>query len=295
MDLHTDKVPLYKTTGSIIYGSALQQCPWAVLLHQQYEGLTTFDILDRYFPNVVNFTSADPRGIENVITPPRELNIEDQQDVYFVAPGERFNLSVYAIDNFIQNIPTVVSSYVSTDERFFTQNVTTSIVSSDGIRVLNGENATIVPVRILGLENQTLRTVLFTAGLGGRIVQTQIDVELRTCGSGFEYSNQTRTCVCNPVLERANIQCDIANQTLIVTNGLWFGPVSIDGDDLAVLRCVETYCSRGTRRVSVRNGSVDYDVQCNPDLNRVGMLCGSCPDGYSVVLGSDRCLRCSNG
>ena len=64
--------------GSIIYGSALQQCPWAVLLRQQYEGLTTFDIFDRYFPNVVNFTNLDPQGVENVITPPRELNIEGQ-------------------------------------------------------------------------------------------------------------------------------------------------------------------------------------------------------------------------
>ena len=281
--------------GSIIYGSALQQCPWAVLLRQQYEGLTTFDIFDSYFPNVVNFTNHDPQGVENVITPPRELNIEDQQDVYFVVPGQQFNLSVYAIDNFIQNIPTVVSSYVSTDEQFFTQNVTASLVSSDGIRALSGENVTTVPVRIFGLENQTLRVVLFTAGLGGRIVQKQIDVALGSCGTGFDYSTETRTCSCNQLLMEANIQCDIANQTLIVPNDLWFGPVSSDGDDLAVVRCVETYCRRGTRRVSVRNGSVDYDVQCNPDLNRVGILCGSCPDGYSVVLGSDRCLRCSNG
>ena len=280
--------------GSIIYGSALQQCPWAVLLRQQYEGLTTFDILNMYFPNVVNFTNDDPQGIQNVITPPRELNIEDQQNVYFVVPGERFNLSVYAIDDFIQNIPTVVSSYVSNDEQLFTQNVATSLVSSDGIRLLSGENATTVPVRVFGLENQTLRVVLFTAGLAGRVVQKQIDVELGSCGSGFVY-NQNRTCSCNQLLIEANIECDIANQALIVPNDLWFGPVSSNEDEVAVVRCVETYCRRGTRRVSVRNGSVDYDVQCNPDLNRVGILCGSCPDGYSVVLGSDRCLRCSNG
>ena len=281
--------------GSIIYGSALQQCPWAVLLHQQYEGLTTFDIFDKYFPNVVNFTNLDPQGVENVITPPRELNIEDQQDVRYVTPGEPFSLNVSAIDSLNQSVPTAVSSYISSDQPLLLQNVTASLVGSDGFVGLSGGNVSAVPVRIFGPENQTLTFVLFTTGLDDRSVQTQIVVELRTCGSGFDYSNQTRTCVCNPVLENASIQCDITNQTLRVPNDVWFGPVSSNEDDLAVVRCVgSTYCSPGTRYVSVRNRSVDYDVQCNPDLNRVGILCGSCPDGYSVVLGSDRCLRCSN-
>ena len=279
-------------SGSIIYGSALQQCPWAFPLHQRYEGLTTFEIFNMYFPNVVNL---DPLEGQNLITPPRDLNIEDQQDAYFVVPGQQFNLSVYAVDNFFQNVSTVVSSYVSSDERLLSQNVTTSLVSSDGIRVLTAVNSTNVPVRIFGLENQTLRVVLFTTGGSARIVQTQIVVELESCGNGFEYDNKNRTCTCSQGLVGANIQCDVQNQTLIVPNDVWFGPVTNNGDELAVVRCVETYCRRGARRVSVRNGNVDYNVQCNQDLNRVGILCGSCRDGYSVVLGSDRCLRCSNG
>ena len=279
-------------SGSIIYGSALQQCPWALPLHQQYEGLTTFEIFNMYFPNVVNL---DPLEGQNLITPPRDLNIEDQQDAYFVVPGQQFNLSVYAVDNFFQNVSTVVSSYVSSDERLLSQNVTTSLVSSDGIRVLTAVNSTNVPVRIFGLENQTLRVVLFTTGGSARIVQTQIVVELESCGNGFEYDNENRTCTCSQGLLEANIQCDDQNQALLVPNDVWFGPVTNNGDELAVVRCVETYCSPGTRRVSVRNESVDYDVQCNSDLNRVGILCGSCRDGYSVVLGSDGCLKCSNG
>ena len=281
--------------GSIIYGSILQQCPWAFPLHQQYEGLTTFDIFKRYFPNVVNFTNLDPRGIQNVITAPRGLNIEDQQDAHFVVPGEPFSLEVSAIDNLNQSVPTSVSSYISSDQPLLLQNVTSSLVGSDGFVGLSGRNASTVRVRIFGPENQTLTVVLFTSGLDDRSVQTQIVVELGSCESGFEYNNQTRTCTCSQGLLEANIQCDVQNQTLIVPNDVWFGPVTNDEDEVAVVRCVGTYCSPGTRYLSVRNGSVDYDVQCNPDLNRVGILCGSCRDGYSVVLGSDGCLRCSNG
>ena len=100
-------------------------------------------------------------------------------------------------------------------------------------------------------------------------------------------------CTCSPILISEGIECDATNQTLIVPNGLWFGPVTSSGD-LAVSSCLHGYCQPGTRYVSVKNGSVDYDVQCDQDLNRVGILCGSCPDGFSAVLGSNRCLKCSN-
>ena len=34
------------------------------------------------------------------------------------------------------------------------------------------------------------------------------------------------------------------------------------------------------------------DKQCA--FNRTGILCGECPDGLSLVLGSSKCLHCSN-
>ena len=36
----------------------------------------------------------------------------------------------------------------------------------------------------------------------------------------------------------------------------------------------------------------DSDKQCN--YNRSGLLCGKCSDNLSLVLGSSRCLPCSN-
>ena len=163
--------------------------------------------------------------------------------------------------------------------------MTTPILGSSS---LHGGSSTTVPVRIFGPENQTLTLVLFSGG-----AQAQISVELGFCGTGFEYNNITFTCTCSPILVSEGIDCDITNHALIVPNDLWFGPVTSSGD-LAVSRCRTGYCKSGTRYVSVRNGSVDYDVQCDPDLNRVGILCGSCQDGYSIALGSERCLQCSN-
>ena len=279
--------------GSIVYGSALQNCPWAVPLHQRYNRMSTFDIIHQYYPNIINFNSRKLNGVDNVITAPRLLSVKDQQSTYFVAPGEEFNLAVSAIDGFIQNIPTVVSSYVISDQRLILQNITASVVGSNGFASLSGTDASTVPARIFGPENQTLTLVIFSTGLDSHNVQTQISLELGSCGSGFTYNDTTLRCECSVYLTSANIMCDITNHTLIVPNDLWIGPVT-SGGDLAVSRCLNGYCQPGTRYVSVRNGSVNYDVQCDPDLNRVGILCGSCQDGYSIALGSDRCLQCSN-
>jgi len=42
--------------GSIVYGSTLQQCPWAVPLQQQYENLTIFEVFNRHYPNIINLS-----------------------------------------------------------------------------------------------------------------------------------------------------------------------------------------------------------------------------------------------
>ena len=282
--------------GSIVYGSSLQLCPWAVSLHQKYDGLnpflSTFQLIDRYFPNVINFSSNDPQGVDNVVTPSIFLYIEDQLDTYYISPGEQFYLNVSAFDGFFQKIPTVLSSYVISSQPLILQNMTTSLLGSSRFVSLSGGSSTTVPVRIFGPENQTLTLVLFSTEIGSGI-QTQISVELGFCGTGFEYSNELLTCICSPILVSEGIECDVTNHTLIVPNDLWFGPVTSSGD-LAVSRCRTGYCKSGTRFVSVNNGSVDYDVQCDPDLSRVGVLCSSCPDGFSGVLGSNRCLNCSN-
>jgi len=44
--------------------------------------------------------------------------------------------------------------------------------------------------------------------------------------------------------------------------------------------------------ITASDNSFNQDEQCA--FNRTGILCGACPEGLSVVLGSSRCLTCSN-
>ena len=52
--------------------------------------------------------------------------------------------------------------------------------------------------------------------------------------------------------------------------------------------CPFDYCKPYAINVSKNS----QDEQCN--FNRTGILCGACPKGLSVVLGSSKCLSCSN-
>ena len=279
-------------SGGIIYGSALEFCPWAQPLKEKYPNTSVVDILHTYYPNVFSFDRG-PRGAENVITTSTQLVIEDLQPTYFVIPGEKFNVSVAVFDSLQQSISAVLASYnldTFTDQPGLFLNAT-PIVGSSGFEFLSGGDPTGVSVRLRASENQSLSIVLYALDSAGR-ARSAVNIVLGVCPDGFYFNNNTRECECLPELTARGVTCDVANGALIVSNRQWVGPVS--NGELAVHRCFIFYCELGTRTISVQNGTVDYDSQCAAGSNRSGILCGSCREGYSITLGSARCRRCSN-
>ena len=283
-------------TGSIIYGSALTFCPWARPLRDEYQNESVVEILHNYFPTKFNF-SEEPVGFQRVTTPSSRIVIDDIQPIYFAAPGEEFKLRVSAFDFYDQVISTPVGAYIldSLDLNLNRSERVQEIraaVGDDGISVLLPDNPTDTPARVYSLENQIATIGLFTTD-SQSTTQTFIIVEVGSCPQGFIINNLSLSCECDPRLIERDIECDVSSQTLIASDGLWVGPIS-SGGELAVADCVG-YCEEGTRSISARADPVNYDVQCEDGWNRGGILCGRCQDGYSIVLGSFRCLKCHNG
>ena len=52
--------------------------------------------------------------------------------------------------------------------------------------------------------------------------------------------------------------------------------------------CPTGYCTNDTVDITLDN----TDIQCAS--NRDGLLCGKCSNGYSLMLGSSKCKKCSN-
>ena len=95
-------------------------------------------------------------------------------------------------------------------------------------------------------------------------------------------------CNCDSRLSNifADIECSIDNNSIYSKEGGWF---SYDGGYLRVHKsCPLNYCSSNKIDIHPSNP----DAQC---INhRSGILCGSCVDNYSVVLGSWNCRQCSH-
>ena len=131
------------------------------------------------------------------------------------------------------------------------------------------------------------------------VTPVYINITLLECppGLSLQIGNNTRSCDCHPEL-RKDIQCHIDNNDV---NFLWSSNAWIGVDRSANItetnrilysaNCPFDYCGDSKKHVDYMRKS-DPDDQCA--LNRTGILCGRCREGFSLAIGSSRCIPCSN-
>ena len=112
-----------------------------------------------------------------------------------------------------------------------------------------------------------------------------INITLLKCPPGFEFSNLSFQCECTQLLD---IKCDITTQTLQRVSNVWIA--ALDNTFVFSNYCPFDYCIPYHDASSIN--PLFPNSQCA--FNHSGILCGNCSDGLSVVLGSSRCLKCSN-
>ena len=289
-------------SGGQIFGSAFQTCAWAIdfLVSQQLPLNTpVLPLITEQFPNVIEIDGSlsDPADFRTQSQKLEILNAnstpvyDTNTATYNVVPGQVFNATFVATDNYNHTIANVISSFISTNiSSLFTSAY--SSVGPNNFGVLRDNNATKLPISLLGSEGQNLTVTIYSTDSIGRAL-TQISVNLGYCGNGFVYNNVTGRCVCDQRLETLGITCDTENQLLKVPANKWVGPID-DTGVLGVAECPLFYCLNGNRMINAVNGQADFDVQCNRELSRRGILCQQCAEGRSFALGSPRCLECSN-
>ena len=121
----------------------------------------------------------------------------------------------------------------------------------------------------------------------------QLLVTFKVCPPGFALSSEGM-CQCDERLDKYEVECDINDQSIISKDKVWIGfDERSDNQSQGLIlhpHCPFDYCKPVTESVSfILNNT---DLQCN--YNRSGHLCGACKHGYSIAVGSSRCLSCSN-
>ena len=120
-----------------------------------------------------------------------------------------------------------------------------------------------------------------------------VTLQLKPCPLGFQLHNKTYSCSCHSTLVENSIQCDIDTQMIHRPSPVWMQAVtpnaSTTGIEIIIHQhCPFDYCKSSDFELNL----TEPDNQC--DFNRSGTLCGGCQSHFSQVLGSSRCLRCSN-
>jgi hypothetical protein len=142
-----------------------------------------------------------------------------ESDVIQVFPGQIFHVNISAIDDFKNTVSNVVAAYASSDILDFNGSFIVPFLSSNRFAVLDENKPTTVPVRITGKGNQNVSLVIYSTDIARR-AQEQLNIELFSCGFGFQFDAEEGICVCDPRLTQRGITCN-NSQKIIVPNGLY--------------------------------------------------------------------------
>ena len=123
----------------------------------------------------------------------------------------------------------------------------------------------------------------------------QIQFSNCSCPIGFQPKETEKyrcECECNKTIVSLISTCNPQTNDLVRESNLWITYINNSVSGYLWQRyCPMDYCHPPSVRVLINlnfeNGS---DSQCA--LNRSGLLCGTCQPGFSLSLGSSRCLLC---
>ena len=112
------------------------------------------------------------------------------------------------------------------------------------------------------------------------------------CPHGYSMNNTgpRPLCACHSALQDRHISCSLDTLSFILPPRFWIGNGSENGSILFSAYCMPAYCRGVYESKEVFLSNLTH--QCLH--GRVGTLCGKCPEGQSVMLGSYNCETCSS-
>ena len=269
--------------GGTVFGASLERCPWA--LDIEYENGQLFPSLQQDYSPTFSF-ERDPIGREVVSTRPDSVSVRllsNNSEPIEIFPGQPVDIEIKVYDEYGIEIPTVVTSAVVDNKVIEAQ----STLGDSGFWYTSMNQS---ELKVSGTHKGLLYVSIFTET---NSLSASFPVYLSSCPIGFTI-DETKNCVCDElILSTSNLQCSSDLVTFNAFENFWVGTdpniVNPNSSNLIVHSCVFNYCIK----LGINTITPPYfDSQC--DLNRTGILCGGCKDGYSNVFGTNECVKCNN-
>ena len=213
-----------------------------------------------------------------------------------VYPGETIQFSVVAIGQRNGTLPSTVRSTISyLNSGFETANANPAGAHLRDSQYLQQASNTCTKLNytVFSLHQNVFIKLQAEGSPCLKFVHTVIAVNLnQTCPPGFNISKSEKSCVCESRLAKYTHQCNITHGIGQITHDsyqhFWVGYENTSDELILHPHCPFDYCVNDTVVFPLNN----TDMQCA--YNRSGLLCGVCKEGYSLVLGTQQCRKCTN-
>ena len=227
----------------------------------------------------------------------------NQADYHVKAfPGQTFQIEVVAVGQRMGIVPSVVTTELSDGEGRLGEGqaiqgagrectaLNFSIFSINKLEILN--------LKVQDVEFQNLRNLhrlLEGSKYQFLTQQFSVSVALQKCPLGFLFNSGSKTCSCLQSINlHSGVQCDYSTYKISKTKHKWISATYEHNDTqhhgvIIYDQCPYDYC----QTQNPLSFHLEFpDDQCA--FNRSGVLCGACLTNFSHVLGTSRCLKCSN-
>ena len=276
--------------GNSIYVSPLYECQQLCL-----KGVNSIDLYNKLFHFKGEYTN-DTGEISSVAVSTHlcSINGSTNDTQIKIYPGETITIGLRAFD--LNGNPTYaqisarltrVGKWRRNNKTYeWTDDMTYLLPIEQQIQAVYSNRCTLLNFTIFPESTNKIMHLHF--GVLGYIPTSSVTLVRQICPPGFGYNSKAEACVCSSFLARFGIiQCDIDTTSVYIPPQSWLGVV----DNGNIVGYAE-YCPPGYCLPNTTINITQPDIICRG--NRMGWLCGQCKEGYSVVLGSTDCYKCSN-
>ena len=309
-------------SGSSIFSNNLYNC---------LAGNKSFNISDakNYYHNISNGTLD--RGLSTVVD---RLCICWQQnssncthfDGTFVYPGMTLHFSMAALDVFNQVTFAEISLMLFTENSKILighfQIINKNWYIDSPLQMISQDNCTLMNVtflkRFISNHDDLVLPLQITFSQSDKVQYYMNYFVPQECPVGFQFYNSSHKCDCSNVLHHFGYQpvCKISSDgynplititLLVATMSHWIGIINIKNvSSFGVSSDCSLYCNFNSKydAYNINDNSKSILITASNKLNdkaeslclknRAGALCSQCAPGYSVVFGTNDCIRCSN-
>ena len=195
-------------------------------------------------------------------------------------PGQTFNIEVVAVGYWDGTVPSNIQAQFEppTDGKI----AHTQLIQSVG-RQCTKLSYTIY----FSKEHERLQLQTVTNERNVKPKKLYVNFFRQNCTTGLSFNNMTKSCVCNPILSKHGIQCDVQTQKIKRLSPQWIYATYIHLNLIELSgvivhdHCPFDYCVP-TDGVAQSLDLLNSDEQCS--FNRSGILCGACQTNFSHCL-----------